>query len=140
MSEDNNSENAAQGLVNTLKNNPKAAYAIGGAAVIVALAIGIGGGSGARVDVKNNVSIGQTVNLRNPNIGDSQLTVSPGMMGVATSAEEEDQKVCFAKPNTQAVVEEEQVVGALPFVKVRVTDGDCAGKSGWTSKINVSAR
>ena len=57
---------------------------------------------------------------------------------MSTEAEEDqEQSVCVTKAGTKATVEEEMVVGQLPFVKVKVLDGDCQGKSGWTSKVNV---
>ena len=142
MSEDNNSLNApagngAQNLINTLKSNPKALYALIGAAVVVFLATGITGGGSGQVEVKTAVTAGQSVALTNPNGGLSHLTNSPGLVSASDAEEDSESNVCTAPAGTQATVEEEQIVGMLPFVKVKVTSGDCAGKSGWTSKINI---
>lgn len=143
MSEDNNKGDAAQGnaiqnVIQILKTNPKALYALVGAVVVTALAIAMGGG-GEEIKVKAAVSAGQTVTLENPNGGNSHLTVAPGLVSASGAEEDKEQSICVAKGGTKATVEEEQVVGQLPFVKVKVQDGDCQGKSGWTSKVNIKA-
>ncbi|MDF9391664.1 MULTISPECIES: hypothetical protein [Methylococcus] len=141
MSNENNSEGSAKAnILDTLKANPKALYAIGGAVVVILLALAMGGGGSGEVQVKTAVQVGQTVVVSNPNVGDSQLTAAPGLMNVASGEEENDeQKICVVKSGTRATVEEESIVGALPFVKLKILDGACEGKSGWTSKVNVSA-
>jgi hypothetical protein len=128
--------NAIQNVIQTLKTNPKALYALVGAVVVIALAIAMGSG-GEEMKIKTAVSVGQTVTLENPNGGNSHLTRVPGMMSASDAEEDKEQSICVAKGGTKATVEEEQVVGQLPFVKVKVQDGDCQGKSGWTSKVNI---
>lgn len=132
--------NAVQNIVNTLKNNPKALYALIGAAAVVFVVTGLTGGGSGRVEVKTAVSSGQGIILENPNGGNSHLTISPGLVSASDSEEDSESNVCTAPAGTQATVEEEQIVGMLPFVKVKVTSGDCQGKSGWTSKINVKSQ
>ncbi|MGX2040109.1 hypothetical protein ACWJKU_08245 [Methylocaldum sp. MU1018] len=136
MSEDNNPTKAAEGLLNTLKSNPKAIYAAIGAVVVIILVLAMSGG-GEKVQIKTAVSVGQQVALENPNGGSSHLTTMPGLMSTSEAEEDQEQSVCITKAGTKATVEEETVVGQLPFVKVKVLDGDCQGKSGWTSKINI---
>lgn len=136
MSEENTPSKAAQGIVDTLKSNPKALYAAIGALVVIVLVLAISGG-GHEVQVKTALSVGQQVILDNPNGGGSQLTSTPGLMSASEAEEDKDQNVCLTKAGTRATVEEEMIVGQLPFVKVKVLDGDCQGKSGWTSKVNV---
>lgn len=130
---------APQGLVNTLKTNRTAQIVVGVAVVIVAWATLRSGPEGGTAQVKTAVSMGQSVVLENPNGGNSQLTRVPGLVGATESEEDKDINICLAKAGTRGTVQEEQVVNLLPFVKVKVTDGECAGKEGWTSKINVKA-
>lgn len=136
MSEENTPSKAAQGIVETLKSNPKALYAAIGALVVIVLVLAMSGG-GQEVQVKTALSVGQQVILDNPNGGGSHLTTTPGLMSTSEAEEDQEQSVCLTKAGTKATVEEEMVVGQLPFVKVKVLDGDCQGKSGWTSKVNV---
>jgi hypothetical protein len=140
MSEENNNAaggNAVQNVINTLKTNPKALYVLGGALVLVFLIKGLTGGGSGQVEVKTAVKSGQTITLENPNGGNSHLTLSPGLVSASDSEEDSESNVCTAPAGTQATVEEEQIVGMLPFVKVKVSSGDCQGKTGWTAKINV---
>jgi len=136
MSEDNNPSKAAQGILDTVKSNPKILYGAVGAVAAIVLVLAMSGG-GEEVQIKTAVSVGQQVVLENPNGGSSHLTTMPGLMGTAEAEEDQEQSVCIAKAGAKATVEEEMVVGQLPFVKVKVLDGDCQGKSGWTSKVNV---
>ena len=154
MSEDNNSGSpteggttqgsstqgsAVQNIIQTLKTNPKARYALIGAVAVVILAILMSGGEGVKQAPTAVTSAGQTVTLENPNGGNSHLTTVPGLMSASDAEEDKEQSVFLVKGGTRATVEEEQVVGQLPFVKVKVLDGDCQGKSGWTSKVNIKA-
>jgi hypothetical protein len=128
---------AAQGFVETLKTNPKARYAlIGAVGALVVWFLLPGGGSVKQAPIAA-ISVGSNVVLDNPNGGNSHLTTVPGMMSASDAEEDKEQSVCLAKAGTKATVEELQPVGGLPYVKVKVLDGDCQGKSGWTSQINV---
>jgi len=137
--EKKNPGNAVQNIIATLKDNPKAIYAVIGALAVIGLVMALGGGGG-QVQVKTAAAPGQTIVLQNPNGGDTQLNAIPGLVSVAQSEEDEKQIVCHVAAGTPAVVEEEQSVVGLPFVKVQVKDGPCQGKSGWASKINIQAR
>lgn len=130
---------AAGGIVNVLKTNPTARYVLIGAVALAVVASMMGGGESVKNVPIATVSVGSSVVLDNPNGGNSQLTQSPGLANVsgATDDESAEQNVCLAKSGTRATIEEEQIVGMLPFVKVKVVDGDCQGKSGWISKVNV---
>ncbi|SMF95315.1 hypothetical protein SAMN02949497_2675 [Methylomagnum ishizawai] len=129
---------AAQGLLETLKTNRNAQYALGGAVVVVFLASFMGGGDEVTKVNTAAVAIGQTVTVENPNGGNSQLTLAPGMMGAA-DPEDTEQNVCLVKGAAKGTIEEEQIAGLLAYVKVKMLEGDCQGKSGWTSKINIKA-
>lgn len=136
--ENNEAGNAAQpSLIANLKSNPKVLYVAGGAAVIVALLLALGGGGGEQVKPIAAVTPGQTVTVANPNGGEIQLNVLPGLVSAAQTEEDEKQIVCHVASGNQATVVEEQTTGALSFVKVQVKDGPCQGKSGWTAKINI---
>ena len=128
--------NAAQNIIEVLKTNPKARYALIGAAAIGFLALFMGGDDVQQRSVAT-VASGQTVTLENPNGGKSQLTTAPGLTSVSDAEEDKEQNVCLAEAGNRGTVEEEQVVGLLSFVKVKVAEGNCQGKSGWTSKINI---
>lgn len=144
MSEENQVQNeskggGAGGIVELFKNNPKALYAAGGALVVVILALMMGGKDGEMGQVKTGaVGVGQTVVIRNPNVGDTWLTTVP-RMGFEDAGEEKDQFICLVKQGATATVDEETVVTYIPYAKVTVKDGECAGKSGWTPKVNISS-
>lgn len=129
---------AAGGILNTLMTNPKAMYAAAGAVVVVILALVMGGSKEPAQTKAAVVSVGQTVMVENPNGGNTQLSISPGMMGVS-DPEDTEQNVCLVKGAAKATVEEEQIAGMLSYVKVKVMEGTCEGKSGWTSKVNIKA-
>ncbi|MBS1214783.1 MAG: hypothetical protein H6R26_3400 [Proteobacteria bacterium] len=128
------------GVIEFFKNNPKALYGVGGALVVVVLAMMMSGGDGEIAQVKTSaVTVGQTVVVRNPNIGDTWLTASP-RMGFEETGEEKEQFICLVKSGATGTVEEETVVTYIPYAKVTVKDGECAGKTGWTPKVNVSVK
>ena len=140
MSEgNNNAGNAAINVLNTVKGNPKILYILLGVVAVGTLTLALTGGETGQVQVKTAVSAGQSVALENPNGGNSHITAVPGLMSASDAEEDKDKSICVAPAGTRATVEEEQLVGQLPFVKVKVSDGDCQGKTGWTSKVNVKA-
>lgn len=102
------------------------------------LAAGLSGcGSSSDDKPAQMLQAGQSVTLENPNGGLSHLTSGPGMMSASVSEEDREQSICTAQPGTHGTVEEIQIVDTLPYVKVAITDGDCAGKSGWTTRTNI---
>jgi hypothetical protein len=132
--------NAVANIIDFFKNNPKALYALGGAVVVIALAIAMGGGGGEEVlQMKTALTVGQTVTVRNPNIGDTWLTAVP-KMGSEDTGEEKEQYICLVKGGATATVEEEGVITYIPYVKITIKDGDCQGKTGWTPRVNVTAK
>lgn len=135
MSDENKNGGAA--LLSNLQNNPKLLYLLIGVVAIGSLTMALtGDGDGGKVQVKAAVSVGQSIALENPNGGLSHLTATPGLIS-ASDEEDSDLNICKAPAGSHGTVEEETVVGLLPFVKVTVTDGECQGKTGWTSKVNV---
>ena len=135
----NNALAGAAGLIETLKTNPKAMYAAIGAVVVVVLGLAFGGGGEGKKAPIATVGVGQNITLENPNGGSSHLTTIPGMQSASEAEENQEVSVCVVSGGTRATVEEEQMVGQLPYVKLKVLDGDCQGKTGWTSKVNVKA-
>lgn len=142
MANENENPSAAQGgaaaLLNILKTNPKAIYIAGGALLVLILLMTFRGGDGEIAQVRSNVSVGQTVIVRNPNVGDTLLVAVPGKLGSADTGDEEN--ICVVKPGATAILEEETVMNTLSFVKVAIQDGECQGKSGWTPKVNVTSK
>lgn len=143
MANENETQTEAQGggvaaLINTLKTNPKAMYIAGGAVLAVIVLMMMRGGDGEIAQVRTNVSVGQSVTVRNPNIGDTLLVAVPGKLGSADTGDEEN--ICVVKPGATATLEEETVVNTIAFVKVAIQDGECQGKSGWTPKVNITAK
>lgn len=138
---------AASGLLATIKSlkekNPKVFY--GGIAAVVLLLLGIlfmGGGGGTKAPVPT-IQVGQTYTLENPNVtggGDVLLFAAPGRMGSTDPKIREQEQVCVVEPGTQAKVLEQTVVNYISYVKVEPLAGDCAGKSGWTSIVNLKAQ
>ncbi len=132
-----NSDQSSTSGLSSIKSNPMALY--GGIAAVVLGGLGyflIGGNSQSEV---RNVSFsqGQEVVIENPNGGLSHITAGPGMMSASVSEEDREQSICTAQPGTHGQIEELQVIDLLSYVKVRMTDGECEGKSGWTTKTNI---
>lgn len=137
--EESKSAGGVGGVIELFKTNPKALYAAGGALVVVVLALMMGGKDGELGQVKTGViAPGQSVVVRNPNVGDTWLTAVP-RMGFEDAGEEKDQFICLVKAGSTATVDEETVVTYIPYAKLTVKDGECAGKTGWTPKVNLSA-
>ena len=131
-----NSDQSSTGLSN-ITSNTTALYGVIGGVVALVLAY-LFFSSNSTTEVRNlAVSPGQSVVVENPNGGLSHITAGPGMMSASVSEEDREQSICTAHPGTGAVVEEIQTVESLSYVKIRLTDGDCEGKSGWTTKTNI---
>ena len=131
--------NAAQDKFSAIKSNPKLVGGLVGAVVVGGLLLSLAGGGSTGTVAKPILSAGQAVTLENPNGGLSHVTAGPGMMSSSVSEEDKDQSICTAKSGTHGTVEDQQVIDMLSYVKVKINDGDCQGKSGWTSAMNVKA-
>ena len=131
------SEENKQSALSALTANPKVLYAVGGAVVLAGVAIMMSGGSTVEQRKVTTISMGQSVTLTNPNGGNSHITAAPGLVGASAAEEDQDSSICLAPAGTTATIEEEQVTGQVPFVKVKISGGECDGKTGWTSKFNV---
>ena len=86
------------------------------------------------------VQVGQEVTLQNPNIttgGQVLLTEAPGQIISEDVKEREKQVICTVEGGTRAKVLEKQKLNLVDYVKVEPLSGECAGKQGWTSMVNV---
>jgi len=131
--------NAARDKFSALKSNPKLIGGLVGAVVVGGLLLSLATGGSTGSVPKVMLSSGQAVTLENPNGGLSHVTAGPGMMSTSVSEEDKEQSICTAKSGTHGTVEDQQVIDMLTYVKVKISDGDCQGKTGWTSLMNVKA-
>lgn len=141
MSSENKPDSAAAGLIENLKSNPKALAAV--ALVIVLggfLLVKGGSDEGEKAAKVAAVSVGQKVTVQNPNIGNTILLAAPGAVGLADSDNDKDDMIIcrHVVSGTSAVVNEESTVNYIPFVKLTLNDGECAGKTGWMAKVNIT--
>ena len=114
------------------QSNPMALYGAIGVIVVGALFLAMSGGGGVKVNV--SVSPGQTITLENPNGGKSLIDSAAGTF---STREDSESFVCYADKGTQAKVVEEVNANGLPFVRVELVNGACAGKVGFTAKTNI---
>lgn len=140
MSSENKPNAALAGLVETLKTNPKALAAAGVAVFLVLFLLLKGGDQGVKPAPVATISIGQKVTIQNPNIGNTILLAAPGAVGLADSDNDKDDMiVCrHVVSGSTAVINEETTVNYIPFVKLTLNDGECAGKTGWMAKVNIA--
>ncbi len=116
---------------------------IAGVLLVLFLVIKMIGGGGVDQLQVPAIQVGQTYKLVNPNVtggGDVLLFQAPGRMGATDPEIREKEKVCVVKAETPAKVLEQSVVNYVKYVKVEPQAGDCAGKQGWTSIVNLKAQ
>ena len=140
MSSENSSKidmvkNIGSSLMALRSDNPKVFY--GGAVILFILILFLfaGGSPKDAPQMKASLVEGQTYIIRNPNGGEVLLTAKP-MLGSSESGD--DMNVCLVEPGTSAKYITQTIVSYIHFVQVSPTSGDCKGKNGWTSKINLS--
>lgn len=115
--------------------NPKMFYGGAGVIFIIILFLFVSGGPSEAPQMKMTLVKGQTYIIKSPNGGKVLLLARP-MMGSAEYGE--DINVCLVEPGTPAKYMEQTLVSYIHFVQVSPSSGDCNGKTGWTSKINIS--
>jgi len=122
-----------------IKISKKILYAIAGVVALIIVITIYNAGSDATLTptLTQALSVGQSYTLENPNHGGVLLVKTPGKFGSREDESKDSENVCVVEGSTPAIVEQETVVNYMHFVKVKPTQGECAGKSGWTSKINV---
>ncbi len=140
MSSENKPNAALAGVIETLKTNPKALAAVGVAVFLVLFLLLKSGDQGVKPAKVAAISIGQTVTIQNPNIGNTILLSAPGAVGLADSDNDKDDMiVCrHVVSGSTATFNEETTVNYIPFVKLTLNDGECAGKTGWMAKVNIA--
>ncbi len=121
-----------------IKIDKKIIYAIAGIVLLVLLYLMFSAGSDSTMSsqVNQTLNIGQSYSLNSPNRGDVLLVRTPGF-GSREDESQESENVCVVPSGTAATVEQETVINYMKFVKVKPTEGDCVGKTGWTAKINI---
>ncbi len=126
-------KNIGSNIMALREDNPKMFY--GGAVVIfiVILFLFAGGGPSDAPQMKMSLVKGQTYIIKSPNGGKVLLLAKP-MMGSSDLAED----TCLIESGTPAKYLEQTLVSYIHFVQVSPSSGDCSGKTGWTSKINLS--
>jgi hypothetical protein len=124
--------------VSDKKINKNIIYAIVGIVAITIIVTIFTSGSESTVSptLSKALTMGQAYTLDNPNEGDILLVRTPGF-GTREDDSKESENVCVVESNTPVIVEQETVINYMHFVKVKPTSGDCAGKAGWTAKINI---
>jgi hypothetical protein len=141
MSSENNTTNSGpSGIIANLKSNPKAAAIAGGIVALVLFLIFKGSSDqGVTASKVASVSIGQQVTIQNPNIGNTILLAAPGAVGLADSDNDKDDMIVCKQvlSGTTATFNDESTVNYIPFAKVTLESGDCAGKTGWMPKVNL---
>jgi hypothetical protein len=141
MSSENNTTNSGPtGIIANLKSNPKA-MAIAGGIVALVLFLVFKGSSDEGVTASRVASVreGQQVTIQNPNIGNTILLAAPGAVGLADSDNDKDDMIVCKQvlSGTTAIFNDESTVNYIPFAKVTLESGDCAGKTGWMPKVNL---
>jgi hypothetical protein len=121
-------------VIGLQKSNPKIFYGGLFALLILFLFTFVGSGTEDSVQMSLNLVNGQNYVMKNPNGGNVLLTTRP-MFGSAGSGE--DTNVCLVGPDTPVKLEEQTIANFITYIKVSPQGGDCQGKSGWTSKVNI---
>ena len=141
MSDQNNSksEQVKKIIDNVLAlrtSNPKAFFGGLFVLLIIFLFTFVGSGTEDSAQMSANLVNGQTYTMFNPNGGEVLLTTRP-IFGSAGSGE--DTNVCLVKPDTQVRIDEQTIANFITYIKASPISGDCQGKSGWTSKVNIKS-
>jgi hypothetical protein len=140
MSSENNTNSGPASVIANLKSNPKASAIVVGVVALVLFLIFKGSGDeGVTAAKVVPASIGQKVTIQNPNIGNTILLAAPGAVGLADSDNDKDDMIICRQvlSGTTATFNEESTVNYIPFAKVTLESGDCAGKTGWMPKVNL---
>ena len=141
MSSENNPNSEQASVIDKLKSNPKALAILGGAVALVLFLLIKGGRDEGVTSAKvAAVAIGQKVTIQNPNIGNTILLAAPGAVGLADSDNDQDDMIVCKQvaSGTTGTFVEESTVNYIPFAKVTLESGDCAGKTGWMPKVNLN--
>ncbi|MFZ4702748.1 MAG: hypothetical protein ACOYMG_22110 [Candidatus Methylumidiphilus sp.] len=140
MSSENNTNSKPASFVENLKSNPIGLAIVGVLlALVLFLVIKGGGDEGVTPAKATMINIGQKVSIQNPNIGNTILLAAPGAVGLADSDNDKDDMIICKQvvSGSSATFVEETTVNYIPFAKVTIESGECAGKTGWMPKVNL---
>ena len=141
MSDQASKTEAVKNIANTLnqlrQNKPKVFYGAIGALFILFLFLVFGGETGQSPEVQAALQVGEQYRLVNPNGGEVLLVAVPGQFSSAEYDKDDSQNICLVTSATPVKLEEETFLNYIHYVKVRVIEGPCKDKSGWTSKVNI---
>ncbi|MGY6277625.1 hypothetical protein [Methylomonas sp. MgM2] len=146
-------KNAAGNFLSTLlalkESNPKVFFGGIGAVVVVLLIVIMSGGSDKKLPVYQAKALvpGQSYALKNPNSYDPSATVRlvsvPGSMAAYDDTEEADREGgCKHMPQNTPVkliqTQNDSTDRDMVWAEVEMTgSGECQGKRGWTSSVNL---
>ncbi len=125
------------------EKNPLAFYGGIGAIALIFLGLLFFGGDNVGTAPVPTIEVGKVYTLVNPNVtggGDVLLLQAPGRMGATDPELREKEQVCVVKEHTPAKVLQETIVAYVKYVQVEPLEGDCAGKKGWTTIVNLQAK
>ncbi|MCK5831257.1 MAG: YtxH domain-containing protein [Methylococcales bacterium] len=141
-------ESAGSKITALKESNPKLFYGGIGAIILLLLILMMSSGGSTKPLPQAKVvglSVGQTYSLKGVNTYDPDATVRlvavPGSMAAYDETKENGEKeVCKHMPQgtTVKLIQIQEAFGKAKFVEVEMTDGDCAGKKGWTISNNLN--
>lgn len=130
------------------ESNPKVFYGAVGALVVIILAMFMmGGGDKKHLPIAKKVDLasGQTYVLKGVNTFDPDATVRlvavPGSIAAYDDSEETEKgDPCkhIAQGTRVKLIQMQEAFGKAKFVEVEITEGDCAGRKGWTVSNNLN--
>lgn len=126
------------------KENPKVLYG-GIAVVVIGLLFLMTSGTGTIGSVTSKqVTVGQSYTVANPNgpggRGDTMLVPIPGTIAAYDASEKiSEESGCSVPAGARATVLDKASGYGVEglYVKLRIEDGICAGKEGWTTIANL---
>ena len=140
MSEDNtqkpNPLTTALASINELKNSNPRAFYIGIGAIVLILFWMVAVRPGGEDRAQSALVVGQSYTINNPN-GGKVVLVSAAMMSSSEYTGEDSGNVCVLDSGASAKLKQSRIVNYIPFAQLEITSGECAGKSGWTSAVNI---
>jgi hypothetical protein len=143
--------NAVASILSLKDKNPKVFYGgIAGVVLLVLIAMMMGGGSDKPAITGpslTNIEVGKSYILKSPNSYSQTSTVRlasvPGSMAAYDDTEKDDREGCLHLPQGTPVTVKDltDAFGKKnAFAKVVAESGECKGKGGWTSAINIQPK
>lgn len=138
-----NDSKAKEGIAGLLENvmhlrTGKPLYFYGGIALVLVAFWFTALTPGGEDAVSAKVVIGQTYTVHNPNGGKTLLTSVPTFSS-ADYAGDDTVNVCVVDSGSRAKLNERTIVNYINYIRLEIIDGNCQGKSGWTSTVNIKS-